>query len=453
MRVTFPVTASCAVAATLFGCAETSGIREHAAMIDALSRSDHERLSSGPTTGPTTEPTSDVVSGTVVVGAGALDRQALVAAVLARNPELDVARETWRAAAAAYPAAVALDDPMVSYAVAPLSIGSSAPFGQTIELRQKLPWPGKRRAAGTAALADADAAEADFTTLRLELAEATIAAFDDDYVAARALEVNHHHRELLERVERSAIAQYTAGRASQQDPLEARGELIALERERLVLETQQRAAVAKLNRLLRRRADAELPPPPARLAVPPPSGQVAQPHPRQQAAAARIRARGADVERARRGSYPDIELMSSYSSMWDMWQMRWMVGVAIEIPLQQARRHATIDMARAEQAKATAELAAVTGMLAEDQDRMRRDLEEATKALELYEHQLLPTVRARFEAAVAGFTAGQSSFSVVVMAERALRDAELQIEQARAELDRRTAAFDRATGQLPGGGR
>ncbi|MEO6773999.1 MAG: TolC family protein [Kofleriaceae bacterium] len=428
------VTSSWAIAATLFGCAETTGPREHDAMIRALYRTDRDRA-----------------HGVVGFGSAELDRNALVAAVLARNPDLEAARETWRAAASAYPIATALDDPMASYAIAPFSIGSSVPFGQKIEVKQRLPWPGERALAGAAALADAEAAQADFKTLRLDLAEATIDAFDDDYVAARALEVNQHHRDLLGRIENSALAQYTAGHGSQQDPLEARAEIITLERERLMLETRQRTAVAKLNRLLRRRADAELPPPPAKLEVAPPVPATAELHPEQQAATARIRARQADIEHADRSFYPNFELMGSYDSMWNMWQHRWMIGVGIEIPLQRDKRRAAVDRARAEEAKAIAELASVSDMLDEDRDRTRREVDEATQALELYEHQLLPVARARVDAALAGFTAGRNPFSTTVMAEHALRDIELEVEEARADLDRKTAALERAEGRLPGG--
>src|SRR5262249_21135495 len=131
-----------------------------------------------------------------LVVAGELDRAAVVAAVLARNPDLDAARAAWRAAVAAYPSATALDDPMAGYALAPLSIGSGARFGQRIEISQKLPWPGRRALRGDAALADAEAAGADLEALRLDLAEAAVRAFDDDYVAARALAINQHHRDL-----------------------------------------------------------------------------------------------------------------------------------------------------------------------------------------------------------------------------------------------------------------
>ncbi|MGH2901909.1 MAG: TolC family protein, partial [Solirubrobacteraceae bacterium] len=282
---------------------------------------------------------------------GALDRAAVVAGVLARNPDLDAARATWRAAVAAFPSAVALDDPMASYAVAPFSVGSEAPFGQRIEITQKLPWPGKRELRGDAALAEAEAAHADLESLRLDLAEAAIQAFDDIYIAARALEINQHHRELLERIERSALAQYATGRGSQQDSLEAHVHIIELDRERLMLEKQRRVAVAVLNRLLHRRADAELPPPPARLVVTR-SAESPREHPRQAAAAARIRARQADVEQADRAFYPDFAAMASYDSMWNTWQHRWMVGVGIEIPLQRGKRRADLEHAHAEQAKA-----------------------------------------------------------------------------------------------------
>lgn len=438
------IRSGCVVALLASGCAETSGARAHDGMVRLLARTERDRAPASQEERPG-------------VGGATLDRRALVTAVLARNPELEVARETWRASVASYTVATALEDPMASYVVAPFTIGSSVRFSQTVELRQKLPWPGKRSSAGDAALADADAAKADLATLQLDLAGATIEAFDDDYVAARALEVNKHHRELLERIEKGVLAQYTVGHGSQQDPLEIRSELISLERDRLMLETQQRAAVAKINRLLHRRAGAELPPPPPTLELSAPlvqgaSAEVAE-HPRLLAAKARIRAREADVEHADRAFYPDFEMMATYDGFWDAWQQRVMVGVAVNIPLQRDGRHAALEVARAQQAKASAELTTAVDMVDEGRDRARQELDEATHVRDLYEHQLLPVARERVEAALAGFTTGQSPFATVVMAEHALRSAELQLEQARAELDRRAAAVDRSEGRLPGASR
>jgi outer membrane protein, heavy metal efflux system len=198
--------------------------------------------------------------------------------------------------------------------------------------------------------------------------------------------------------------------------------------------------------------DAELPPPPARLVV----ARSAEPsleHPRQRAAAARIRARQADVDGADLAFYPDFEVMGSYDSMWDTWQHRWMIGIGIDIPLQRGRRRSDLERARAEQTKAVADLASVTDTLDEGRERARREIDESTKALELYEQQLLPTTRERVDAALAGFTSGQNPFSTVVMAERELRDVELVIERTRADLDRQLAALDRLEGRTPGGAR
>lgn len=424
----------------LAGCVDTARVRQHDAMYVAVSRATAERAHSG------------ALDDASLVVDGALDRAAIVAAVLARNPDLDAARAIWRAAVSAFPSAVSLDDPMASYALAPFSVGSDVRFGQRIEISQKLPWPGKRGLRGDAALADAEAAQADLESLRLDLAEAAVQAFDDDYIAARALEINQHHRELLERIERSVLAQYATGHGSQQDPLEVHAHVIELDRERLMLEKQRRVAVATLNRLLHRKVDADLPPPPAHLAVAR-STEPPRENPKQRAATARIRARQASVDGADRAFYPDFEIMGSYDSMWDIWQHRWMIGVGIEIPLQRGKRRADLERARAEQTKAVADLASVTDMLDEGRERAQREVEESTKALELYEKQLVPTTRERVDAALAGFTSGQNPFSTVVMAEHELRDVELAIERTRADLDRQLAALDRLEGRVPGGAR
>jgi hypothetical protein len=125
-------------------------------------------------------------------GVAELDRAAVVRAVLARNPSVAAAHEGLRAALAEIPQATALDDPMVGYELAPLSVAGDVPLGHLVSVRQKLPFPGKRRLAGEAALAAAAAAAAEIGVIRLELAELASALYDDYYVATRALEINAH---------------------------------------------------------------------------------------------------------------------------------------------------------------------------------------------------------------------------------------------------------------------
>src|SRR5262249_13048812 len=104
------------------GCAgaTTTGARAHDAMVAQLRALEHDR--------------PPATSAEPALGGATLGRAALVAAVLAANPELEAALEAWRAATAGYAPAVAFSDPMVTYEVAPLSISGDVAFGERIAL-------------------------------------------------------------------------------------------------------------------------------------------------------------------------------------------------------------------------------------------------------------------------------------------------------------------------------
>ena len=388
-----------------------------------------------------------------------LDREKLVRAVLARNPSIAVAREGLRAALEEVPQATALDDPMIGYELAPLSIGSDAvPYGQVVSIRQKLPFPGKRRLAGEAALALAEAEAAQIGVVRLELAQMASELYDDLYVVARALEINTHHRELFEQMKKSAEVQYVAGRAAQQDPIQAEVELAKLARERLGLEAARDQIVARVNGLLHRTPSAPVPDAPKDLALAgAPSGTSAvlqdlavRNRPQRGAARARIRAARAKIDVAERAYYPDFELMGSYNSMWPMTEHRWMVGVMLDVPIFRAKRRAAVEQARAETARAGFEDERLVDEIRVEVDRAHRRVVEAEALVAVHEKQLVPAARAQVDAARAGFTSAQTSFLAVVEAHKNLRESELELAMARAELSRRRAALARVVGVIPG---
>jgi outer membrane protein TolC len=387
-----------------------------------------------------------------------LDRGALVAAVLARNPSVAAAREGLRAALAEIPQATTLEDPMVGYELAPLSVIGAVPFGQVISIRQKLPFPGKRRLAGEAALAMAEAEAAEIDVVRLELAQMASELFDDYYVAARALEINAHHRVLYEQMKKSAEAQYVAGRAAQQDPIQAEVQLARLERERITLEAERDQIIARFNGLLHRAAWMALPPPPADIELAEaPTGTSAElqelalrRRPQREAANARILAARARIAVAERAYYPDFELMGSYNSMWDMPEHRWMLGVMIDVPIQRGRRRAAVEQAEAQTARARFEDERLVDEICVDVDRAHRRVLEAAALVDVHEKKLVPAARAQVDAARAGFTSAQNSFVAVVQAQENLREGELELATARAELSRRRAALARAVGFIPG---
>ena len=273
-----------------------------------------------------------------------LERDVVIRAVVERNPTIESARQAWKAAREREPRLSSLDDPSVSYRVAPLSIfAGDVRYGQSIGFAQRLPYPGKLRLRGEIARAEAEAARHDYEAVRLQLATMASLLFDDYYFVARALEINAEHIYLLEDFQRIATARYVSGLAAQQDPLQAEVEVAHVLHRDVVLRTSQRTIVAQLNALLHRAPDASLPPPPSELGAPDTTVRADQApveRPELEARLAEIGAREAEVRLREKDFYPDFEATTSFNSMWGDWEYRWMIGISINLPIRRDRLRA-----------------------------------------------------------------------------------------------------------------
>jgi outer membrane protein, heavy metal efflux system len=389
-----------------------------------------------------------------------LDRTGLVRLVLAQNPGIAAARQAWRAALARYPQVTALDDPTLSYALAPRTIGSAAPddVGQIIQLSQRLPFPGKRQLQGLIALAEADTMREDYEAVRLHLALMASQLFDDYYVVERALEINAQHLALLQDLQRSAAAQYIVGQAAQQDPIQAETEITHLMHQEVVLRTTRVTIVAQLNGLLHREPGLALPPPPAALPVPPLptatstdlAAEALRQRPEVRAGQARRDASAPAVQLAERQYYPDLTLMGTYNSLWEAPEQRFTVGVGVNLPVQRARRQAAVEEAQARQMWADQEYARLVDTVRVEVEQAYQRLLESHHAIRLYQDRLLPAAHDRIEAARVGFEAGRTTFLTVIDAEKNQRTVTLRYQELLADLYRRQAQLDRAVGRLPG---
>lgn len=386
-----------------------------------------------------------------------LQRGALVRAVLRRNPSLAAARHAVRAASLRYHSASGLDDPMLSYAFAPLSVApGNARFGQMVTLTQKLPWPGKRALAGEMALAEAEARRQTLEVTRQELAFMASVLFDRYYAVTRSLELNREHVALLTDIRRAAVAQYETGRGTQQEPLQAEVELGHVERQRIVLESRRAVVLAEMNGLLHRAPEAALPPPPSRLE------RVARGRARSRVLRAEalsnrpdLRAKHAVLqgqragrELAERAYFPDFGVMAGWSSMAMMPEHEWTLGFMLEIPLARDRRSGNVDEAEARIAETEAEIAATEDAIAVEVETARRRLIEAEDVVDVYEKRLLPVSDAQIEAARAEYVTGRGEFQALIDAERSQRSLELDYEAALGELGERRAGLLFALGRI-----
>jgi cobalt-zinc-cadmium efflux system outer membrane protein len=384
-------------------------------------------------------------------GGTALDRAALIRAVLALNPSAEAAQAAVRAAEARARAAGSFADPSLRTQLAPQSIWDGPRTGYRIELTQPIPLWGKRGLARGAANAEADAARFDLAALRLDLALAASQLYDDYYLAARSLGVNAAHRELALELHEASLARYEAGEAPKQAPLAAELEAARLEHREVELQTMQRIAAAQLNALLHRGPDAVLPPPPAALDSPAAvellAAAATEDRPELRAAEARAAARDAEAKLARRERIPDLMLMAGYDAMWDQPEMRPMLGFELELPLQRARRRAAVDEAEALRDAAQHERERVQGEAALAVTIARERLAEAHHALGILREQILPAARDQAEAANAALAAGRGDFGEALEAERSWYEAELAAEEALVTTSRRAAELMRALGK------
>lgn len=361
------------------------------------------------------------------------------------------------ASSAATAMAGAWMDPMLTLEAAPISaFERSVQFGGTVRLSQKLPISGRLGLREQAAAHDARAMKLEAGEVTLMLREAALALYAELYATERALALNATHERLLGDLKTSAEQRYATGGAMQADALQAELMLAELATDRLELESRRRALAAKVNGLLQRPTSAPLPPLPEALeqppALPPLEESVARAtgtRPELAALAARADGAQARVALAERGWVPDLEVMASYSSMWMDPAHRFMVGVGVELPLQQAARRGQVLEAQAmakrlhhQQERLRHELAAEVGV-------MYAELDEATRRAQLLSTRVLPAARARLEAVRSGYVTGRSTFEAVVEAERSLRDAELKHHLAQADAFKRRAAVDRLLGVTP----
>lgn len=388
-----------------------------------------------------------------------LERAAFVRAVLASNPSIESARQSWRAAVARVQQSGSFDDPMLELEVAPLSVASSkAPLGYQLMVSQRLPWFGKRSLDAAVAEAEAEAVKSDFEGTRRELAMTALMLYDQYFVVQRSLDVNAEHVKLMSAMRAAATAQFASGRGSAQDALQAEGELLHMEHDAMVLGAQREIVVAQMNELLHRGPDQPLPPPPEALPMPVPilssetQLQEQAVNGRQDIVAAKQRARAAQarVDRAERDAYPDLTLSTSYNSMWDMPEHRWMLGLGLNLPIFTGKRAGMAEEARAMRAQLEIDATRLSDAARTQVFVTLKQLKESEEVLRLFETRLLPIARERVDAARAGLVTAQNPFMAAIEAEKSLRGLELDYQMALAEYAGRRGELERALGQIPG---
>jgi outer membrane protein, heavy metal efflux system len=409
---------------------------------------------------------------------------ALVAEARAASPEVLAARSMADAAAARVPRAGALPDPVLSLGVmnvpAPeLTLRGDGMAMATVQVGQMLPPPGVRGAREAMARASHGAAAVQAEEVERTVIARLKAAYHEVAYVDRALEVLAHNRALLEDLGEVARGRYAVGAAPQQDVLRAHTEVTRLDAQVVGLHAVREAAVAEINALLSRPADAQLVPVyPAGLlrfaAAPPERGrflvpgqapslgpgmptlaelQAAAPRdrPALRAQAHRVAGARSGVRLAERERLPELEVMIGYGRQPGGGGMEGMdrvtAMVSVPLPVFAARKqNQMVAEAGHELAAAEMELRQLENDVAAEIAARYAEVARLRQQILLLRDGVIPQAQATIESAAAAYQAGRVEFTGLLDAQAMLFMNEIETARLLADLGAAFAALEQAAG-------
>ncbi|TAL86319.1 MAG: TolC family protein [Rhodanobacter sp.] len=388
----------------------------------------------------------------VATGTRLLSVRQLVRNVWQHNRGIDAMRAATAAASARIESAGALDDPTVSYAMAPNTAGGPRQgLNQNVQVSQSLPWPGTLDLRSKVAEAEAVSAGEQLADLRLRLAARARADYAQWYYVHQALAINARNRTLVRRLRKVAETSYASGQSPQQDVLQAEVELIRLDNQTLELKRMRRTVRAKINALQNLAPGTIVPAPAAlpRQRVLPSYGALQDAalahYPMLQSLDARVSASRRRVDLAHKANYPKLKLMAGYNSLMDLPAKRLVIGVGFSIPFGGNHR-GQVSEANAHLQESEAKLADARNQLLSDLDQTHATAAQAAETIRLYTKRLLPLTALNLHAAEADYSNGTGDFLKLITAEQQDLKARLELAGARADFYTQLASLDYQTG-------
>jgi outer membrane protein TolC len=321
-------------------------------------------------------------------------------------------------------------------------------------LMQDMPWFGKRDLKRQAAELDAEGARGQAMGNWVELAARIKSAYAQLYSVYRSEWYGREVLDLMARLEKIAQVRYAGGLAAQQDVVRAQIEQTGMRAELIALENERRQLQARLNALLARPAGAPLAEPGQLRPVPAPAQlehttleeRVRARNPLLFTERARIGSAEKNRELAYKNRYPDFTLGVSpiqYGNAIEEWELM----VELNLPLQQASRHAQQRESEAMLSAARARSEATSNQVLADLAEHLAGLEAARRTESLTAGSLLPQAELSFRAALAGYETGKVDFSTLLDAQRQILQARLGRLKAEVEMQVRLAEIERLLGE------
>jgi outer membrane protein TolC len=388
--------------------------------------------------------------------------QSLLAWASDRNPELAGMRHEVRAADERVLPAGALMDPKFKMELQDITrMGEQNPtlfpsdVGATAySLTQELPWTGKRDLKRDIAALEAEGARGRARQSWSELAARIKAAFAQRYMLQANQRLVGENLDLMLQLEKVMQVRYAGGLASQQDITRIHVEHTGMRAELVELASQLRQTQNRINTLLGRSSNAPLAasdslralPEPAQLEFTALAERLRAASPQLSAESVRVQSAQKSRDLAYKSRYPDF--MVGLNAMQRQGDVKeWGLMFEVNLPLRDG-------VLRSQEREAEAMLAAAQSRQEALANQTLADLADNLSALEaarqtehLMTYSLMPQAELTWQSALAGYENGKADFSMLLDAQRQIRQAQLSRLKSQLEAQLRLAEIERLLGE------
>ncbi len=378
------------------------------------------------------------------------------------SPQLEAAFNEWKSALQEVAVARSLPDPRLTYGYYIEAVETRAgPQEQRVGLSQMVPWFGKLRLRGEAALKGADAAQQRYEATKLDLFYRVKEAYHEYHYLGRAIAITEDNVRLLENLESVARAKHRAG-APLSGVIKAQVELGKLEDRLRALRDLQGAVVAQLNGILGRATEAPLPWPrhvslTDHLVLSDTEALIwlSAHNPDLNALQDRVEQSRKRADLARTEYYPDITLGVDYiqtgealmAGTPDSGKDPLIAMITINLPIWRGKLRAGVEEAEARQDAAEQGRSHRENELAARLKMVLFRYRDAERKIDLYHGTLLPQAEQSLNVTKQAYEAGAVDFLDLIDAQRLLLQFQLEHERARTNQQQRLAELEMLIGR------
>ena len=361
------------------------------------------------------------------------------------NPGLEAAFNRWKASLEKVPQVTSLPDPRFTYAFYIEEVETRVgPQRHKIDISQVFPWFGKLELRGDIVLEEAKSKREMFEFMKLKLFFTVKEAYYDYYYLSQSISITEENMKLLGYFESVARTKYSAGKASNADVIKAQVELGKLEERLLSLRELREPLIAKLNTVMNRPFDADVPWPSA---VPDVEisltdddiiGLIQEHNPELKSLEFTTSQHMKALELAKKQFYPDIMAGMSYiatdtSSMpgtVDSGKDPVMAMISLNLPLRRNKYHAAVREMELRKKVTEKERENRQNTLISDMKTTLYNFRDAGRKVELYRDTLIPKALQSLNVTQTAFEAGRKDFLSLMDTQRTLLELELAHEKA-----------------------